>query len=65
MTTVHQILQQEIEESRTWLDREKDESTYKILRELNLGISAVTPCYLLKEILFSPSEVEYRKKFKN
>ena len=32
-----------------------------ILRELNLGISAVTPCYLLKEILFSPSEIKLRE----
>jgi hypothetical protein len=27
--TVEQILQKEIEESRTWLDRENEESTYK------------------------------------
>jgi hypothetical protein len=27
--TVEQILQKEIEESRTWLDREKEETTYK------------------------------------
>jgi len=27
--TVEQILQKEIEESRTWLDRENQESTYK------------------------------------
>ena len=33
-----------------------------ILREQNLGIAAITPCYLLKEILFSPSEVESRNK---
>jgi hypothetical protein len=27
--TLQQILQKEIEESRTWLDREKEETTYK------------------------------------
>ena len=27
--TVEQILQKEIEESRTWLDRENEETTYK------------------------------------
>ena len=27
--TIEQILQKEIEESRTWLDREKEETTYK------------------------------------
>jgi hypothetical protein len=27
--TVEQILQKEIEESRTWLDRENEESTYR------------------------------------
>jgi hypothetical protein len=27
--TVEQILQKEIEESRTWLDRQNEESTYK------------------------------------
>jgi hypothetical protein len=27
--TLEQILQKEIEESRTWLDREKEETTYK------------------------------------
>jgi len=27
--TIEQILQKEIEESRTWLDRENGESTYK------------------------------------
>jgi hypothetical protein len=35
-----------------------------IVRELNLGISMVTPCYLLKEILFSPSEVKAREDLK-
>jgi len=33
-----------------------------ILRELNLGISAVTPCYLLKEIVFSHSEIKAREE---
>ena len=27
--TVEQILQKEIEESKTWLDREKEETTYR------------------------------------
>jgi len=27
--TIEQILQKEIEESRTWLDREKEQTTYK------------------------------------
>ena len=34
-----------------------------ILRELNLGISVVTPCYLLREI-YSPSETEAREELK-
>ena len=34
--TIEQILQKEIEESRTWLDREKEETTYK--RDLEKSI---------------------------
>jgi hypothetical protein len=36
-----------------------------ILRELNLGISAVTPCYMLKEILYSPSEIQAREDLRS
>lgn len=35
-----------------------------ILRELNSGIAAITPCYLLKEILYSPSEIKAREDAK-
>jgi hypothetical protein len=37
--TVEQILQKEIEESKTWLDREKEESTYK--RDLQKRIEVI------------------------
>ena len=37
--TLEQILQKEIEESRTWLDREKEESTYK--RDLHKRIELI------------------------
>ena len=37
--TVGQILQKEIEESRTWLDRENDETTYK--RDLQKRIELI------------------------
>ena len=37
--TVEQILQKEIEESRTWLDRETEESTYK--RDLQKRIELI------------------------
>ena len=37
--TVEQILQKEIEESRTWLDRVTDESTYK--RDLHKRIEFI------------------------
>jgi hypothetical protein len=37
--TVEQILQKEIEESRTWLDREKEETTYK--RDLQKRIELI------------------------
>jgi len=32
--SVEQILQKEIEESRTWLDQENEESTYKHTNEI-------------------------------
>jgi hypothetical protein len=35
--TAQQILQKEIEESITWLNREKEESTYK--RDLKKGLN--------------------------
>jgi hypothetical protein len=37
--TAEQILQKEIEESRTWLDREKEETTYK--RDLQKRIELI------------------------
>jgi hypothetical protein len=37
--TVEQILQKEIEESRTWLDRENEETTYK--RDLQKRIELI------------------------
>jgi hypothetical protein len=37
--TVEQILQKEIEESRTWLDRQNEESTYK--RDLQKRIELI------------------------
>ena len=37
--TAEQILQKEIEESRTWLDRETDETTYK--RDLQKRIELI------------------------
>ena len=37
--TVEQILQKEIEESRTWLDRQNEESTYK--RDLQKRIDLI------------------------
>jgi conjugal transfer/entry exclusion protein len=37
--TVEQVLQKEIEESRTWLDRENEESTYK--RDLQKRIELI------------------------
>jgi hypothetical protein len=37
--TVEQILQKEIEESKTWLDREKEETTYK--RDLQKRIEVI------------------------
>jgi hypothetical protein len=37
--TVEQILQKEIEQSRTWLDRENEESTYK--RDLEKRIELI------------------------
>jgi hypothetical protein len=37
--TLEQILQKEIEESRTWLDREKEETTYK--RDLQKRIELI------------------------
>jgi len=37
--TVEQILQKEIEESRTWLDQENEESTYK--RDLHKRIELI------------------------
>jgi hypothetical protein len=37
--TVEQVLQKEIEESRTWLDRENEESAYK--RDLEKGIELI------------------------
>lgn len=40
------------------------ETKDEIVRELNLGIAGVTPCYLLKEILYSPSEVKAREDVK-
>jgi hypothetical protein len=37
---VEQILQKEIEESRTWLDRENEETTYK--RDLQKRIELIS-----------------------
>jgi hypothetical protein len=37
--TIEQILQKEIEESRTWLDRENEETTYK--RDLQKRIELI------------------------
>jgi uncharacterized protein YicC (UPF0701 family) len=37
--TVEQILQKEIEESKTWIDREKEETTYK--RDLQKRIELI------------------------
>jgi uncharacterized protein YicC (UPF0701 family) len=37
--TLEQLLQKEIEESKTWLDREKEESTYK--RDLEKRIELI------------------------
>jgi len=37
--TIEQVLQTEIDESKTWLDREKEETTYK--RDLQKRIEAI------------------------
>ena len=40
---------------------ESSQNNDYILREINLGIAAVTPCYLLMEIVFSAAEISARE----
>ena len=55
--TVEQILQKEIEESRTWLDQENEESTYK--RDLHKRIELMGPALIIGHVRGHSSNLFY------